>query len=663
MRRVVLLLVVAAALGAVCTTAEAGASTVRARAMKVRLERFGGCSSLVKYARRHSRRELRAGAGGPVVAPGSPPVTSAGPSSQGAPGTAPEAAPTAGATSDSSGTNVQEAGVDEPDIVKTDGRLIYAVSGTVLNVVDARATTPKLLDSVDLGTYGGELLLYGTRALVISYAPGPVEVAPPGGGPRPAKGGGSAVSPGVALFPQRQAALITEVDVSDPAHLRVVRTETVDGAYVSARLNGATARIVLTTPPAAIDYSGEPGLEATPRGWLPRAKIQNRVTGRTTTRRVVPCGQVRRPSVFSGLDTLTVLTVDMRKGLPAVDTDSLMSDGQTVYASTDSLYVATQRFVDPPTAPDQAPPPVTTAIHRFDISSPDRTVYRSSGEVTGFVLNQFALSEFGGVLRVASTDSPVWWPGAEAPQPQSYVTTLKESAGALLPLGRVGGIGPGEQIQAVRFLGDAGYVVTFRQVDPLFTIDLSQPDAPRVAGELKLLGFSAYLHPVGDGLLLGVGQDATPQGAQLGTQLSLFDVSDLAHPARLAQRRVASGSSSEVQWDHHAFLYWAPKRLAVLPVDIYGDGSSPFLGAIGFRIGPAAIDEVGRVSHDSADYPVSVRRAVVIGDRLFTVSDLGVKASALSTFADEAWVPFPQPQPQPEPGAGGAPGSSPPGSP
>jgi uncharacterized secreted protein with C-terminal beta-propeller domain len=229
----------------------------------------------------------------------------------------------------------------------------------------------------------------------------------------------------------------------------------------------------------------------------------------------------------------------------------------------------------------------------------------------------------------------------------------------------VGGIGRGEQIQAVRFLGDAGYVVTFRHVDPLFTIDLSKPDAPRVAGELKLLGFSAYLHPVSAGLLLGVGQDATPQGAQLGIQLSLFDVSDLAHPVRVAQRRVASSSSSEVQWDHHAFLYWAPRRLAVLPVAVFDNGSEAFLGAIGFRIGPAAIDEVGRVSHDSAAYPVSVRRAVVIGARLFTVSDLGVKASALSTFADEAWVPFPQPQPQPQPdpGAGGAGGAMPPRSP
>src|SRR5256884_8483482 len=119
---------------------------------------------------------------------------------------------------------------------------------------------------------------------------------------------------------------------------------------------------------------------------------------------------------------------------------------------------------------------------------PYTTLFRS------YVIGQFALSEFGGVLRVASTDSPVWWPGAPQQETQSYVSTLKQSGDVLLPLGRVGGIGRGERIQAVRFLGDAGYVVTFRQVDPLFTIDLSQPNAPKVVGELKLLGYSAYLH-------------------------------------------------------------------------------------------------------------------------------------------------------------------------
>jgi hypothetical protein len=187
--------------------------------------------------------------------------------------------------------------------------------------------------------------------------------------------------------------------------------------------------------------------------------------------------------------------------------------------------------------------------------------------------------------------------------------------------------------------------VTFRQTDPLYTLDLSQPNDPKVAGELKLLGFSAYLHPVGDGLMLGVGQDATPEGRQLGTQLSLFDVSDLAKPQRLSQARVGGASSSEVEYDHHAFLYWGPEKLAVLPVSIYDGRSNPFNGAIGFHVGRSRIDEVGRIAHDDGQqYAPGIRRSVVVGRRLFTISDLGAKASSLSSLADEAWVPFPVPQ-------------------
>jgi Beta propeller domain len=670
MRKLVLLLLVAALLGATIATVDAGAAGVRARAMKLRLKPFPTCKRLVRYARHYAPRELRYGAGA-VVAPGPGPPFAVTPTgdAQGGRGTAaPEAAPTP-AAGDSSQTNVQEAGVDEPDIVKSDGTRIFAIAGGRLNAVDARAATPKLLGSLELPSYGGEMLLRGDRALVFSYAGSPVEILPgprPGGGPQPARG--AQVAPGPAqpdIAYYRPATLITEVDVSDPANMRIVRTETIDGTYVSARMNGATARIVLTTPPAFLDYGQPTALRARARGWLPRARLENRITGRTRTRQITPCNHVRRPRVFSGLDVLTVLTVDMRKGLPAVDTDSLMTDGQTVYASNDGLYVATQRFVPPPAVSDQPPPPLTTAIHRFDISEPGRTSYSASGEAPGFVLGQFALSEFKGVLRVASTESPVWWPGAPTQESQSYVTTLKESGGALLPLGRVGGLGKGERITGVRFLDDAGYVVTFRQTDPLYTIDLSEPNAPRVAGELKLLGFSAYLHPVGDGLLLGVGQDATEQGRQLGTQLSLFDVSDLAHPARLSQRRVGSSSSSEVEYDHHAFLYWAPEKLAVLPVSIFDGTGDPFNGAIGFRVGRSRIDEVGRVEHTdaAASYSPGIRRSVVIGDRLFTISDLGAKSSNLSTLADEAWVPFPAPpEPQPQPEPAGQPQSSPPSS-
>jgi uncharacterized secreted protein with C-terminal beta-propeller domain len=163
-----------------------------------------------------------------------------------------------------------------------------------------------------------------------------------------------------------------------------------------------------------------------------------------------------------------------------------------------------------------------------------------------------------------------------------------------------------------------------------------------VLGELKILGYSAYLHPIGDDLLLGVGQDATAQGRQLGTQVSIFDVGDPANPRLLHQRRLASGSSSEVEWDHHAFLYWDPAKLAVIPLDEWGRGGAYFSGAAALTVDrDAGIVERGRIAHDWRSYPGQIQRSAVVGDRLFTVSTLGVKASDLGTLADAGRVEWP----------------------
>jgi hypothetical protein len=347
---------------------------------------------------------------------------------------------------------------------------------------------------------------------------------------------------------------------------------------------------------------------------------------------------------------LTVLTIDLAKGLEPVDSDSVMSAGDTVYASDQALYVATQRFQPDVWSGERTDVSgTTTQIHKFDISDPDDTRYRGSGQVPGFLLGQFAMSERAGVLRVASTLVPPWSPTAPS-QSESQVATLAERSDALVQLGRVGGLGKGERIYAVRFIDDTGYVVTFRQVDPLYTIDVSDPAAPRVVGELKVLGYSAYLHPAGKDLLIGIGQDATEEGFRSGAQISLFDVSDPAAPTRLQQRVIGSGSSS-VEYDHHAFLWWPATNLAVLPVSLYtpppndGQGrpeaccAESFTGAIGFGITREAITEAGRVAHESTP----VTRSLVVRGRLYTVSELGLKASRLDTLAETGWSPFPAP--------------------
>ena len=630
----------------------AGAADAARRPPVVRLQGFESCADLGTYASRHEEQVVypRFGMGGDVAQPR--PVDAAPPSGDKGSGGQPqptsaqgEAAPQAPPADNAySTTNTQEADVDEPDIVKTNGRHIYAVAQGTLQAVDVTGEAPRLVGSLKLDGSNQTMLLHGNRLLVMGnvtplYPPYRGEF----GGPEPA----------IAPYPVSQGILLSEVDVSDPAAMKVVRTMKLDGDVVSARMTGGVARVVVSSQPRPV--ADEPEADAARRGyltgarWLPPYVLKNKRSGRTFRRRLVKCRQVRHTSAFSGLGMLNVLTIDIDKGLAPIDTDGLMTYAEIVYASTQGLYIATQRWnAVRADEPDEIPGRTTTSLHKFNISNPAKTEYRGSGEVPGYLLNQFSLSEYKGVLRVASTDQPPWIPGVGAEETQSLVTVLDDTAaGKLVRVGQVGGIGRGERIYAVRFLGDVGYVVTFRQIDPLFAIDLSDPTKPSIAGELKIQGYSAYLHPAGDGLLIGVGQDATEQGRTTGTQVSLFDVSDIRNPTRLASRTL-EGGSSEAEFDHHAFLWWPATKLAMIPAQIYkydGNGyQRPFVGAVGFRVQREGVDEVGRVTHDIDErFIFPIRRTVVVGDRVFTLSDRGLKSSRLDSLADRDWVPFSPP--------------------
>jgi hypothetical protein len=316
-----------------------------------------------------------------------------------------------------------------------------------------------------------------------------------------------------------------------------------------------------------------------------------------------------------------------------------------VYASATSLYVATTTWPklqaegvvgpkDGATAGAQAGPiagpaagpalpesqPATTDIHGFDLSNPAAPTYLGSGEVQGTLIGQYALSEYQGFLRVATTVGmaapPAFEGAAPATPSDNRVTVLQPQNGSLVEVGSVIGLGTGEKIYAVRFLGPLGYVVTFRQTDPLYVLDLSDPHHPQSSGQLELTGYSSFLEPLPDGRVLGIGQDVNQSLRSDGLQLSLFDVSDPAHPS-LVSKDVLSGAWSSAQSDPHALLWWAPAKLAVLPVtqqtlpeplplgaaspdSSTSPAGSPFDGAVAFRITDAAITEAGRVTQPSA---------------------------------------------------------------
>ena len=478
---------------------------------------------------------------------------------------------------DFSGTNVQEQGVDEADIVKTDGRRIFTLSSGRLVVVDAASRSTVGEVTVAEG-WGRELFIEGDSLLLITRS--------------------------TSDAPDGSETVLQRIDVSGGAP-EIVETLNVQGNYVSARSVGGTARVILRYDPQwnfpfvyPQSASAEDAAEAANRAavlnstlddWLPH--YTTGTADSSTGALMVPCGDVHAPSVFSGFGVTTVISVPISGAFDPSSSTAVMAPGDTVYASTGSLYVATTRWVeadefDDDDAWQEAWHERRTSIHRFDISGTE-AVYEASGEVLGVIHNQFSLSEHNGYLRVVTTVGGPWGDDSD-----SQVRVLSTDGDVLTEVGSVGDIGRGEQVQSVRFVGDIGYVVTFRQIDPFYTIDLSDPTAPRILGELKIPGFSSYLHPISDTQVLGVGSDADPDGRVTGAKVSLFDVSDLAAPREVAVWTAPDGWN-DVGWDHRAFLWWAPENLAVIPVTVWNDWS----GAVVLRVVDGTITEVGRVDH------------------------------------------------------------------
>lgn len=552
------------------------------------------------------------------------------------------------------GTNLQEQGVDEPDVAKLqDGRLVVLARGAV-KVLSAE-TQPRLLGSLRLGgppAYGGEVLLAGDRALVV--VPGFEEdLQLDKGEPTPDQ-------------PQRLSSLYlpgtptTRVFLLDMSsdEPRLLEQATYDAQYVSARLVGDSVRLVTTTSPrppatqplAAGPNAEEDALAANRRhaDTLQVADVLPQVVRTGSGGEVlqegnaVDCRQTTRARSPRGASTLLVTTMQPSRGLQATDSTAVTTDGDLVYASQDRLYVATSRWgtvgpvrpLDDTSRPGSAPgapnaDEVTTEIHAFDTSSDTTTRYVGTGSVPGYVLGRWALSEHEGALRVATTRQPPW-DGQSAGETSSMVVRFAERDGALVETGRVEGLGRTEQIRAVRYFGDMAAVVTFRQTDPLYLLDLS--GTPRVVGELKVPGFSTYLHPVGDGLLLGIGQDADESGQVTGMQLSVFDISDPSSPTLVDRLPIGYGYSPALD-DSRAFSYDPDRRLAAFAFSGYdpvsGIGQAP--SAIGVAVDEGGqLSEVGRMAGDAAEPP---NRVLLDGERVYAVGEAGVVAGEAATMS------------------------------
>lgn len=524
----------------------------------------------------------------------------------------------AGPTNEVSKTNVQVRGVDEPDIIKTDGRRMYTLSGNVFSVV-------KILQGGRKGRRIGKLHLPSSPLEMLIEKNWVLAIAVDNSYRRP-------VFRRYRVDPSggEKSTLIYQIYVGGKSP-KLVSTLHLEGRYVKSRETKGVARLVMHFKPLSSIWlyykqKGFPGklvekwnreiiMYSRPGNWLPTYMLRKMSTGNVRYGTYVDCAEVYySPDRFAGFNMLTVVTLRMDKLLAPKATATVISDADRVFATKDNMYVTTSefRFNDVGAGNRRWGSNYLTSVHKFGLSDKGAS-YTASGRITGSLLNQFSMSEHRGILFVATTDGAPWWSLRDLSA--SKVTAFKTvpRRRRLRKIGQVGNLGVGERIFAVRFRRDTAYVVTFREVDPLYVVDLSDPRRMLVTGELKIPGFSSYLHIVDGGRLLGVGREATISGVTTGSRVSLFDVRDKTKPVELSSWTL-TGSYSTAEWDHRAFLYWKNLGIAVMPVNIFGRRRT-FRGTVLLKVGVSNIREIGRITHTGNRFKPNILRNAIIGNR------------------------------------------------
>ena len=560
-----------------------------------------------------------------------------------------------------SGTNNQVASVDEADIVKTDGRYVYLAANGALRIVEA--LKPRMLSVTMLAGNARELFVEGDRAVVFSSTGN--------------SGKRCTYAYDCSFAGDGSATNVIVLDISDRTAPKVIRQIDLSGSLIAARRIGNTVHTVVSdgdaqTPPygtwpADLEMCGT--MEPTVRAKFARLKADNepKVRKHVSSFPILSekgneqpmCNGLLRTAIRDGQAFTSVVSFDLRDDKTPATTATLQSRPGAVFASADALYLSVvhqkQNAGGRWYSSSYANVDEASEIHKFKIGENAKdTRYIGSGLVPGHVLNQFAMDEWSGYLRVATTRGRV-----PDPNVSSAISIMAEGKdGNLVRVGAVEKIAPGEDIRAVRFDDDRGYVVTFKKTDPLFVVDLYQPAHPTVLGELKIPGFSTYIHRIDPDHLLSIGFDANDHGDFAyfdGVILQLFDVKNPTDPRLVHKEKIGSrGSSSEAATDHLAFNYFASEGLLAIPMTICdggGDGrNGDHLSFSGLLVYDVDLDKgftrLGGVDHGSAakgadcntwwsNAQSTVKRSVFLDDLVYSIASDRVKVQRMGHFGDD----------------------------
>lgn len=526
---------------------------------------------------------------------------------------------------DYSKTNTQVQGVDEADIVKTDGTYIYYLTNEKLTIINTEnASQMKEMSTIkfDETFTPEEIFLNNDKIIVIGkrYEYDKTE--------RKIGIDEDYLYPNYMDKTYTSAKLYNVKDKINPA---LERTVEVEGDYLTARMIGSNVYIASNKYMYyAYICNTYKSTELNEDDFKPH--YLDTATSNETKSINFDC--IYYIPEFEDTNYLNIVAFNITNNQEA-NVESYLGAGEEIYASKENLYVTKTKY----DYERKNKTSITTEIYKFNLNNANCT-FAKAGDVPGSVLNQFSMDECNGYFRIATTDSTSW--NSESNTNNLYV--LNEN---LETIGKIEGLAKGERIYSVRFMGNRAYMVTFVETDPLFVIDLSNPTTPTVLGELKIPGYSKYLHPYDETHLIGIGEDTEvvnygygDRVVTNGMKMAMFDVTDPNNPQELYNVKIGEkGTYSELLYNHKALLFSKEKNIIAFPISITdNDYKVTFQGAIVYGVSlEKGFELKTKISNSATDYDRyysrnRVERIIYIKDTLFTLSNGLIKAVDLNTF-------------------------------
>lgn len=528
----------------------------------------------------------------------------------------------AGASQDHSDTNVQVEGVQEGDIIKNDGKYIYIKTGEKLKIIDSNPLNPKIVSTVNVpeNTSISEIYISGNKLVVIGqnnyyYIMKEYEKSAV---PAEDKTVDYIMPP--RYYDDRTNVLV--YDISNVEKPVLQRELLLDGNYLSGReINGYL--YMVTTKYLNIYYDRQDVSLPYYTNVLKNEKHE------------FTYDDIKYFPNYIDSRYMYTAGINLNDSSVEPDVDVYLGGSDTIYVSEDSLYAAVADYsYDYNIKQTELYSPgysTSTVVYKYELEKGNIKV-ATQGEVPGTIINQFSMDEHEGMLRIATTTGEVW---NETSKNNMYI--LDEN---LKLKGKLEGLAPGERIYSTRFAGDRVYMVTFRQVDPLYVIDASDPSNPRAAGMLKIPGYSTYLHIVDEKHILGFGYDTkvSEWGGIVngGFKMSLFNVSDIKNPKETFTEVIGEqGTYSELLYNHKALMFSLNKGIMAFPINSTAENyKTDFNGAYVYNVSLDNISYKTKISHMDSDnylYGYEVKRIIYIGDFIYTFSENEMQIHSITT--------------------------------